>query len=213
MLRGVVAAVQPVADAAVVFALTTGATYAEPAPATRAAVPPGAIKHIVVIDLENEDFGDSFGPNSPATYLNGTLLSQGELIENYYATSHASLGNYVSQISGQASTPATNDDCINLASFPNLLGGFSDVTPGTDADPTKWPAQVLGDGCVFPAPTATSHGAQTIGDQLDARPGANAGPHIAWRAYAEDMGNIPSRDFGVPDPTGGTDCAHPPHGG
>ena len=213
MLRRAIAIVVPVVAAAAVLALTTGTTSATPPTAARAAVPPGAIKHIVVIDLENEDFGDSFGPSSPATYLNGTLLPQGELIENYYATSHASLGNYISQVSGQASAPATNDDCIDLSTFPKLLGGFFDVTPGTDADPTTWPGQVLGNGCVFPAPTATSHGAQTIGDQLDARPGADAGPHITWRAYAEDMGNIPSRDFGVPDPLGGTDCAHPPLGG
>jgi hypothetical protein len=179
----------------------------------RAAVPPGAIKHVVVIDLENEDYGDTFGPDSPATYLNGPLRAQGELLENYYATSHASLGNYVSQVSGQASTPTTNNDCISLSTLPLLFGGFYDVAPGTDADSTRWPGQVVGDGCVFPAPTATSHGAQTIGDQLDDRPGANAGPHISWRAYAEDMGNIPSRDYGTPDPLGGTDCAHPPLGG
>jgi hypothetical protein len=37
-------------------------------------MPPGAIRHIVVIDLENEDASATFGPNSPATYLNGTLL-------------------------------------------------------------------------------------------------------------------------------------------
>ena len=33
------------------------------------------------------------------------------------------------------------------------------------------------------------------------------------RGYEEDMGNIPSRDGGVPDPSGGTDCDHPPIGG
>ena len=202
-----------VAASAAVLALVATPAAAKPPTVARAAVPPGAIKHIVVIDLENEDFSDTFGPSSPATYLNGTLRPQGELIENYYATSHASLGNYISQVSGQASTAAANDDCINLTTFPQLLGGFFDVAPGTDADPSQWPGQVLGDGCVYPAPTAISHGARTIGDQLDERHGANAGPHINWRAYAEDMGNIPSRDFGVTDPMGGTDCAHPPLGG
>jgi hypothetical protein len=177
----------------------------------RAALPPGAIDHVVVIELENEDFDDTFGPSSPATYLNHTLLPQGELIEHYFATSHASLGNYISQVSGQASTPTANNDCISLASLPNLTGGFLDVTPGTDA-PGSFPGQVLGDGCVFPAPTATSHGARTIGDQLDAAH-ARGGPHITWRAYAEDMGNTPARDGGTPDPLGGTDCAHPPLGG
>src|SRR5215831_11405183 len=61
----------------------------------RAAEPRGAIKHIMVIDLENEDFAATFGTSSPAVYLNTTLLSQGELVKNYFATSHVSLGNYI----------------------------------------------------------------------------------------------------------------------
>src|SRR5205823_12315400 len=48
---------------------------------------------------------------------------------------------------------------------------------------------------------------QTIGDQLDATNRSNG--HVAWRMYAEDMGNDPVRDGGTPDPLGGTDCAHP----
>ena len=51
--------------------------------------------------MENEDFAATFGANSPAVYLNQTLLKQGELIPNYFATSHVSLGNYISQISGR----------------------------------------------------------------------------------------------------------------
>ncbi len=61
----------------------------------RAGLPPGAVGHIFVIELENEDASTTFGPGSPATLLNGTLLKQGELIENYYATGHASLDNYI----------------------------------------------------------------------------------------------------------------------
>lgn len=42
----------------------------------------------------------------------------------------------------------------------------------------------------------------------------NPTTHVAeWREYAGDMGNTPSRDGGTPDPTGGTDCAHPAIGG
>jgi hypothetical protein len=190
----------------------------------RAAVPEGAIEHILVIDLENEDFGSSFGPTSPAVYLNNVLLSQGELVTNYFATSHVSLGNYLSQVSGQAPTASTNNDCINLASLANppVVGGFTSVLPGTDAaDPVSFPGQVVGDGCVFPAPTRASHGARTIGDQLDTlRAGGDDdddghGKHtrLAWRSYAEDMGNDPVRDYGTPDPEGGTTCAHAPIGG
>jgi hypothetical protein len=189
----------------------------DPKPAVqRAAVPGRAIDHILVIDLENESFEDTFGPNSPATYLNSTLLSQGQLVTNYFATSHVSLGNYVSQVSGQSPTPSTNNDCINLASLthPPLVGGFTDVSPGTDAtDNQNFPGQVTGDGCVFPAPTSASHGVQTIGDQLDALPGNAGDGHLRWRAYAEDMGNDPARDYGTPDPLGGTTCAHAPING
>lgn len=199
----------------------------------RAAVPPGAIDHILVIDLENEDYASTFGPTSPAVYLNSTLLKQGELIVNYFATSHVSLGNYLSQVSGQGPTASINNDCIDLASLntPPVTGAFTNVLPGTDApDRTAHPGQVVGDGCVFPAPTSESRGAITIGDQLDAlfddfddkdRDDAkdDAGDRrrsnqwLNWRAYAEDMGDDSGRDYGNPDPLGGTTCAHPPIGG
>ena len=42
----------------------------------RAALDDDAIQHIIVIDMENESFADTFGPSSPATYLNGTLLKR-----------------------------------------------------------------------------------------------------------------------------------------
>jgi hypothetical protein len=185
----------------------------------RAALDDDAIQHIIVIDLENESFADTFGPSSPATYLNNTLLKEGELIQNYYATSHVSLGNYIAQISGQAPTPTTNSDCLDLSTlvppFTHLTGGFMNVSPGSDAaNLAALPGQVVGDGCVYPAPTANSHGARTIVDQLDAIKRPNRKTNVAsWRMYAEDMGNDPSRDDGTPDPLGGTACAHPPIGG
>ncbi|MBI1397236.1 MAG: hypothetical protein GC151_14785 [Betaproteobacteria bacterium] len=190
----------------------------------RAAVPEGAIEHVLVINLENESYKTTFGADSPAVYLNRTLLEQGQLIVNYFGTSHVSLGNYISQVSGQAPTPAINNDCLDMASLahPPLVGGFTDIVPGTDADDALYPGQVVGDGCVFPAPTRASHGAITIGDQLDALRDRDDhddhGRHdgrerLNWRAYAEDMGNDPSRDYGTVDPTGGTTCAHPPVGG
>jgi hypothetical protein len=153
----------------------------------RAAAPHGAIKHVMVINLENESFNETFGADSPAVYLNSTLLAQGVLIPNYFATSHASLGNYLSEVSGQASTLSQNNDCLNLDSIKNrpLVGGFTNVLPGTN-------------------------GVRTIGDQLDAKYGAHHG--LNWREYAEDMGNDSPRDYGEPDPLGGTDCAHPPIG-
>jgi hypothetical protein len=205
----------------------------------RTPVPDGAIEHILVIDLENEDFAVTFGATSPAVYLNRTLLPQGQLLVNYFATSHVSLGNYLSQVSGQAPTPAINNDCIDLAtlSHPPVRGGFTNVVPGVDAaDQTAFPGQVVGDGCVFQAPSAGMHGARTIGDQLDAlfpdRTRDAGSPSLRpigsrkdderddrrparlnWREYAEDMGNDLIRDYGTPDPLGGAACAHPPVNG
>ena len=129
-------------------------------------------------------------------------------------TSHVSLGNYIAEVSGQRANPTLNSDCIDAASLasPPVVGQFTNVTPGTDADTTANPqyaGQVLGNGCVFPKRTWTSHGAETIGDQLDRAYPWNDDYHVPWREYAEDMGNDISRDFGTPDPVGGTDCAHP----
>ena len=197
------------------------ATPAAPKTAVeRVAAPVQSIQFVMVIDLENEDYNTTFGPSSPATYLNGTLLSQGELIPNYFGTSHVSLGNYVAQVSGQETNGTLNNDCINLATLthPPVTGSFTDVTPGTESTNTAELGQVVGSGCVFPAPTATTHGAQTIGDQLDVRyphNPAGEGKYVRynWRAYAEDMGNDPVRDYGVADALGGTDCAHAPING
>ncbi|HEY1448015.1 MAG TPA: hypothetical protein VGF33_05730, partial [Caulobacteraceae bacterium] len=191
------------------------ATAAPALAAAKPAIPPGAIRHVMVINLENESYSATFGPGSPATYLNGTLLPQGELIENYFGTSHVSLGNYIAMVSGQEPTVSTNDDCLNIASLtsPPVVGSYNNITPGTDAaDQSSFPGQVVGDGCVYPAPTSLTIGAETIGDQLDALKGPKNGK-LRWREYAEDMGNVPARDFGVTDPLGGTDCAHPAIGG
>lgn len=158
------------------------------------------VQHVINIDLENESFGDTFGANSPATYLNKTLLPQGQLVQGFYGTGHVSLDNYLAQVSGQAPNNVTNNDCITNTT--TLAGQFVDLTPGTpDPDQARYPGQADGQGCVMPASV------QTIGDQLDARYPSATNP--VWREYAQDMGTDPARDGGPPDPLGGTDCAHP----
>jgi hypothetical protein len=203
------------------LALLAPPSFAEKSEAfVRAAAPPGAIDQILVINLENESENVTFGgcPANPspgnANYLNCTLLKQGELIQNYFATSHVSLGNYIAEVSGQETNPTLNSDCIDGASLrkPPVVGQFTDIMPGNDADATSNPefaGQVVGDGCVFPKPTDSTHGARTIGDQLEQANPERDEHRVVWREYAEDMGNDPSRDFGTPDPLGGTDCAHP----
>src|SRR4051794_4126325 len=104
------------------------------APARADQLPP--VRHAFVIVLENADYDTSFGPSSGLTYLNQELLSRGQLLRQYYGTSHESLGNYLTMISGQAPNPDTQGDC-------NF--GFRDVAPGVmGAD-----GQVMGTGCVY----------------------------------------------------------------
>src|SRR6476660_2516256 len=76
-----------------------------------AALPP--IKHVFVIVLENKDYDQSFGADSPAPYIAKTLPAQGQLLEQYFGTSHASLGSYISMVSGQAPNPDTQGDCMH----------------------------------------------------------------------------------------------------
>jgi hypothetical protein len=181
--------------------------HAANASAVRASLPPGAIHHIFVIDLENEGEATTFGPGSPATYLNGTVLKQGELVQHYYATGHVSLDNYIAQISGQAPNEETGADCLTPTTSPTtLIGAYDDIVPGTlDPDQARFPGQVDGHGCIYPAFVPT------IANQLDAlHPPSPVTHRAAWRDYVEDMGNQPTgREIGTSDPTGGLDCAAP----
>src|SRR5580698_4800557 len=124
----------------------------------RAALAPGRIDHIFVIEFENEGYNTTFGPGSVATYLNGTLRKEGELLQNYYAIEHNSLDNYIAQVSGQSPTEDTQADCAdNGFSYANVLPG----TP--DPDQANNPGQVDGEGCIYPSAV------QTIANQLDAK--------------------------------------------
>ncbi|MDQ1380601.1 MAG: phosphatidylinositol-3-phosphatase [Actinomycetota bacterium] len=127
------------------------------------AIGPRAIGHVFVINLENSNYDTTWGAKSPARYLNTTLLKQGKLLTQYHGIGHASLGNYIAEISGQSPNPSTQSDCIQYIEF----------TP-TGAGTGKY-GQALGKGCVYPKSV------KTIADQLTA-----AGK--TWRAYQEDMG-------------------------
>jgi hypothetical protein len=129
--------------------------------------------HVFIIVLENEGYHITFGPDSPAAYLKG-LAKQGALLSNYYGIGHFSLDNYIAMISGQGANPVTQSDCQSFTEF---------VQTGTGAD-----GQAVGSGCVYPAPV------KTIADQLAAK-------GLTWKAYMEDMGNIPTRESAT--------CGHP----
>ena len=118
--------------------------------------------HVWIIELENKNFDKTWGSGSVATYLNGTLRPQGQLLTNYYGIGHASLDNYIAEISGQAPNPDTQADCSTFSEFQSTgTGDFG---------------QELGHGCVYPT------NVKTISDQLTA-----AGK--TWRSYNEDIGN------------------------
>ena len=152
------------ARASLALAAAAGAAPAAAPGAAPAAGP--AIGHVFIVVLENEEYHDTFGPRSPARYLK-TLRRQGAALPNYYATSHFSLGNYLTLISGQAPNPATNMDCEVFEDF---------VSAGMSAD-----GQAVGRGCVYPASIPT------VANQLE-----RAG--LTWKAYMEDMGNDPQRE-------------------
>jgi phosphatidylinositol-3-phosphatase len=132
-----------------------------------AKLPP--IRHVFVLLLENQNAANTFGSRPFAPYLAQTLTAQGAFLPNYYGIAHASLGNYVALISGQAPNERTQLDCP-------LFADFVSQTPGLDSH-----GQVLGLGCVYPDIV------KTLPDQLEA-----AG--LTWKGYMEDMGSDPTRE-------------------
>jgi|SRR5579863_1733056 len=143
------------------------ATPGGAAPADAPLLPP--IHHVFLLLLENESYGATFGSGSAAPYLARTLPAQGAQLTQYYGIGHASLGNYIALISGQAPNEVTQLDCAS----------FSDFVPaahGLNAD-----GQLPGTGCVYPKLV------KSLPDQLEA-----AG--FSWRGYMEDMGNNPLRE-------------------
>ena len=118
-----------------------------------------------MIVLENKDYDDTFGPDTEAPYLANELTKSGQLLQNYFGTSHVSLGNYITMVSGLAPNTDTQSDCNTT---------FKDVFPGLVAPD----GQVVGQGCVYPP------GVKTIANQLEEK-------GLTWRGYMEDMGNTP----------------------
>ena len=69
------------------------------------------LSHVFTIVLENESYAKTWGPGSPAHYLN-SLRTQGELLTNYYGVGHNSNDNYIALTSGQVPTTVTMNDCV-----------------------------------------------------------------------------------------------------
>ncbi len=163
-------------------------------------VPPGTIKHVWLIILENKSYDASFTGLNHNTYLWQTLPKQGALLKNYFATGHSSQDNYLSYVSGQAPQPDTQDDCTYYNQTGNAadadgaptddgvdVGGgslttnpnFGQWTAAAGPDAYNGNASTLTPttlGCVYP------RSVQTLFNQFDA-----AG--ITWKGYAQDLGD------------------------
>src|SRR5258705_2051821 len=142
---------------------------AVPLPGWGGVAPPPPIRHVFVLLLENQSYAVTFGPQSATPYLARTLPAQGALLTRYYAIGHASLGNYVALVSGQAPNEATQLDCPTFADFKASAAGLDGH------------GQLPGTGCVYPPMV------KTLPDQLEA-----AG--LSWKAYMEAMGKDPTRE-------------------
>jgi hypothetical protein len=57
------------------------------------------IRHVFTIILENQSFNSTFGTSLPVPFLAQNVAGHGALLQEYYGTSHFSLGNYLSLIS------------------------------------------------------------------------------------------------------------------
>src|SRR5947199_9795493 len=78
-----------------------------PVAAHAATAKPPPIKHVFVVNLENKNYDETFGPDSPAPYLSQTLAAKGTLLSQYFAIGHVSLDNYIAEISGQGPSKQT----------------------------------------------------------------------------------------------------------
>ena len=87
---------------------TTAAASGSAAPGGRPGL--AAVRHVWVIELDNQGYAQRFGSPSADPYLATTLPRMGALLENYYAIGHSSADNYIAEISGQAPDLATHPE-------------------------------------------------------------------------------------------------------
>ncbi|MDD7385293.1 MAG: alkaline phosphatase family protein [Actinomycetaceae bacterium] len=160
-------------------------------------VEPGTIKHVWVILLENKSYDATFSSLNPNSYLWKDLPAQGALLDHYFGTSHYSMGNYTSMVSGQSASYDIQSDCsvenfdfadnshiqkkhVNAAGQPvkpfSMGDTYGQAVSGAGAN-----AENGENGCTYPKQVPT------LFNQLDA-----AG--ISWKSYAQDLGNQPGRE-------------------
>ena len=199
----------------------------------------GAVKHVWLIILENKSYDENFTSLNDNSYLWNTLPEQGALLTNYYGTGHYSMDNYISLVSGQSPSFATQEDCSTVANMTNSNAGI--ITTGTVGSSTDTDATASANGTYTTAPAPTASGNGNYGQLLvhggvDASLGANGCVYptdvptlfnqlnaagVPWKAYAQDLGGaqpVGSKTYvtgatpGVSDTVPGRDdgaCGYP----
>ena len=149
-----------------------------------AAYHPPKIKHVWTIVLENKSYEAAFTGLNENSYLWKTLPNAGLLMRQHHGTSHFSQGNYLSMISGQATSPGPEIDCPfynetgpvqTVADQQAKIGNDTKQADGTYNGGSTQP------GCVFPS------NVKTLFNQFD-----KAG--VSYKGYMQDMGNDPARE-------------------
>ncbi len=74
-----------------------------------------AVRHVRIIELENQGYTQAFGAPSADPYLAQTLPRMGALLEKYYAIGHSSAANYIAQISRTGPSPGTQSGASTSA--------------------------------------------------------------------------------------------------
>jgi len=173
---------------------------------TATGTPVGAVKHVWLIILENKSYDETFTGLNQNSYLWQTLPQQGALLNRYYGTGHFSMDNYISMVSGQSPSYATQDDCSTSANMTNNNSGIittGTVGTGTDTDNTA-------DGTGTFTKTATTNAASNgnfgqllVHGGVDASLATNGCSYptdvptvfnqynaagVTWKGYAQDLG-------------------------
>ncbi len=166
------------------FGQDTSSTASGGSGAATAGYHPPKIKHVWTIVLENKSYEASFTGLNNNSYLWKTLPTYGVLQRQYYGTSHYSQGNYLSMVSGQATSPGPQNDCPlynETGPVQRVADGQYKILNNTKKPDGSYNAGSKEPGCVFPREV------QTLFNQFDA-----AG--VSYKGYMQDLGNDPSRE-------------------
>ena len=177
--------------ASVWLAAVALATAATPARAASGLEGVPHFDHIAVLVLENESFASTWGAGSPAVYLN-SLRSQGAFADQYYATGHVSLDNYIAMTSGQPDQPVTGSDCeaVNLytcSRTQEAMDGGRNLADQLETAGLSWRGYMdsMPSPCFHADPSPTAGADPYQGDSTAAPAGNYADRHNPFNYYPD----------------------------